>query len=111
MKSYSFINYDMHYLSSAHLDSCSAEDKVNRYGYNYSLKSNTITIPLQHALLESKTEHPYFEFITDTFNTIEENEIVSNLNDVQITEFKAIEITQNFAPTRTIFPLIELTNC
>jgi hypothetical protein len=108
MNNYDFINYDLHYLSAAHLDSCSAEDKINRYGYNYALKSNHITISLQHATVEAKTIHPYFQFIEDTFNTIEEYEIISNTNLVEITDFKAVEITQKFALKRTIFPTIEL---
>lgn len=107
---YDFIEYTMDYLSSAHLDKCGAEDKINRYGYRYAVKSNPIKIDLHHYSITSKTDHPYFNFIEDTFNTLEEHEILSVTSGPAIESVKAVEVISKYTEARLDFPPIRLHN-
>jgi hypothetical protein len=109
-ETYNFIEYTMDYLSNAHLDKCGAEDKINRYGYRYPVQSNPIKIDLHHYSIDNKADHPYFNYIEDTFNTLEESEILSVKSGSRIESVKAIEITGKYTVARLDFPPIRLYN-
>ena len=109
-QAYDFIEYTMDYLSHAHLDTCGAEDKINRYGYRYAVQSNPIEIDLHHYSIDSKTDHPYFNYVEDTFNTLEEHEILSSKSNPKIESVKAVEISSKYTVARLDYPPIRLHN-
>lgn len=109
-KDYDFIEYTMDYLSPSHLDKCGAEDKINRYGYKYSIKSNPIKIDLHHYSIDNRTDHPHFNYVEDTFNTLEENEILSVNSKSTIESIKAIEVVGKYTVKRLSYPPIRLYN-
>lgn len=109
-EAYDFIEYTMDYLSNAHLDKCSAEDKITRYGYQYAVQSNPIKIDLHHYSIDNKTNHIYFNYIEDTFNTLEEQEILSVKSNPRIEALKAVEIKGKYTVARLDFPPIRLYN-
>lgn len=107
-KAYDFIEYTMDYLSYAHLDKCGAEDKINRYGYKHEIKSTSIKIDLHHFEMDNRTEHPHFNFVQDTFNTLEEHEILAANSKPRIELVKAIEVVQKYTQAREHYPPISL---
>ncbi len=107
-RDYDFIEYTLDYLSPAHLDTCGAEDKINRYGYKYPIESIPIKIDLHHYSIDSRTDHHYFNFIQDTFNTLEEHEIVPIYSKSKIESIKAIEVVSKYTIERTNYPSIRL---
>lgn len=109
-KSYNFIEYTMDYLSYSHLDKCGAEDKINRYGFRYPIKSNAIKIDLHHYSMDPKTDHPHFSFVQDTFNTFEEYEILAANSKPSVECVKAIEIVHKYTQDRRHYPPICIDN-
>lgn len=109
-EAYDFIEYTMDYLSPSHLDKCGAEDKITRYGYKYQINSNPIQIDLHHYSIESRTDHKYFNYIEDTFNTLEEHEILSINSAPKIESIKAIEVISKYSNARLDYPPIRLHN-
>jgi len=107
---YDFIEYTMDYLSLAHLDKCGAEDKITRYGYKYPIKSNPIKIDLHHYSIDSRTDHRYFNYVEDTFNTLEEHEILSVNSMPRIESIMAVEVISKHNIERSIYPAIRLHN-
>lgn len=109
-KDYDFIEYTMEYLSKAHLDNCGSEDKINRYGYRYPIVSHPIKINLHHYSIDNRTEHTHFNYTEDTFNTLEEREILSNKSALKIEPIKAIEVVSKYTAARLDYPPIRLYN-
>lgn len=109
-RNYDFIEYSMEYLSYSHLDKCGAEDKIHRYGYKHEIKSNAIKIDLHHFTLDTKTDHPHFNFVQDTFNTLEEHEILAANAKPKVELLKAIEVIHKYAENREEYPPISLHN-
>ncbi len=109
-KEYDFIEYEMEYLSPSHLDKCGSEDKITRYGYRFPFKSNPIKIALRHYQIDTKTAHPHFNFAEDTFNTLEEHEILVSTAKSSSEYLKAIEVVQKSTTDRHDYPMICLDN-
>ncbi len=107
-KEYDFIEYEMQYLSPAHLDTCSPEDKIHKYGYDYAFESSMIYIVLHHYHVDPKTEHMHFNFVRDTFNTLEEREILGNKVQNSFESLKAVEVVQRDRTIRAEYPVIYL---
>jgi len=107
-KEYDFVEYTLEYLSPSHLDKCGAEDKINRYGYQYIIKSTPIKIGLHHYDTNTKMEHPHFNYVKDTFNTLEENEILATGSKPKIEYVKAIEVVHKYTIERLNYPAIRL---
>lgn len=98
----------MEYLSPSHLDKCGAEDKITRYGYRYPIQSNPIQIDLHHYAIDSRTDHTFFNYVEDTFNTLEEHEILSVTSKPKIESIKAIEVIGKYSTERIDYPPINL---
>ncbi len=109
-KVYDFIEYTMDYLSYSHLDKCGAEDKIQRYGFKYAVKSNPIKIDLHHYYLDLKTNHPHFSYVQDTFNTLEEHEILATNGRPNVECVKAIEVVHKYSDSRAYYPPICIDN-
>jgi len=107
---YDFIEYTLDYLSPGHLDKCGAEDKITRYGYKYPIKSNEINIELHHCSVDSRANHTPFNYIEDTFNTLEEHEILLVHSKPEIVSIKAIEVIGKYTAVRLNYPPIRLYN-